>query len=189
LIKYISWKIDIERMVKIMNFKELAAARYSLRKFSDKPIEKEVLDTVLESARLSPTAANFQPQRILVVNDENVLEKLRECTPYHFNAKTVLVVCYDKSKAWVRDEDDKNYGEVDASIVAAHIMLQAADIGLGTTFVGVFDEEPLKEKLDIPENFVPIGIIPIGYPREDARPAHFHTKRLPIEETVFYNKF
>jgi nitroreductase len=172
-----------------VDFKDLAKERYSLREFSDKSIEREKLDLVLRAGQLAPTARNQQPQRILVIEDKDALNSLKECTPYLFNAPTVLIVFYNKNIAAVRKYDNKSYGEVDAAIVTTQIMLQAADLGLGTTFVGHFDPKLLIEKFNIPENIIPVGVLPIGYPAEGAEPSLKHNERYPIEQTVFYNQF
>ena len=172
-----------------MDFLTLAMERYSLRKFSDKAIEKEKLDKVLEAAKVAPTAVNYQPQRILVLDGEKNREKMQKCTKYAFNAPTYILVCYDKEKSWKRSYDGADFGEVDAAIVGTHIMLQAAELGLGTCFVGAFDPSKAKEEFDLPENYAAAAIFPIGYPAEDAHPAHLHEKRLDLSETVFYEKF
>ncbi len=79
-----------------MDFLQLAKEqRYSVRKFKADKIEKEKLDLILEAGRIAPTAANFQPQRILVIDSEEGLTKLKTCTPYHFNAPLALLICYD----------------------------------------------------------------------------------------------
>jgi nitroreductase len=119
-----------------MEFEELARNRYSLRKFSPKPVEKEKLDLILEAGRLAPTACNYQPQRILVIKSEEALAKLKKCTPYVFDAPTALLVCYDGKVSWKRGYDGKESGDIDASIVGTHLMMEAAQLGLGTTWVG-----------------------------------------------------
>lgn len=173
-----------------MNFMNLAEERYSLRKFSQKPVEKEKLDLVLKAGRLAPTACNYQPQRILVIEDEEALEDLKKCTPYHFNAPMALLICYDNTASWKRGFDGKDSGDIDASIVATHLMLQAAELGLGTTWVGHFDPAAVKKEFLLPENIVPVALLPLGYPAEDAAPnAQLHYKRKPVEETVVYNRF
>lgn len=172
-----------------MDFITLAKERYSVRKFSEKTIEKEKLDLVLKAGQLAPTAANFQPQRILVINSETALAKLKECTQYHFNAPAALLVCYDKKVSWQRKFDDRNSGYVDASIVTTHMMLEAVDIGLGTTWVMYFDPKKIKEAYDIPDNFEPVALLIMGYPAEDAAPSRMHDQRVDIDNTVFYNNF
>lgn len=172
-----------------MSFIKLAEERYSLRTFSNKPVEKEKLDLVLRAGQLSPTACNNQPQRILVIESEEALEKLKKCTKYHFNAPMALLVCYDKNASWKRSYDGDDSGVVDASIVATHMMLQAAEIGLGTTWVGYFDPALIIKEYELPENYVPVALLPIGYPSVDAKPSSGHYQRISIDKSVFYNKF
>ena len=172
-----------------MNFTNLAEERYSVRKFSEKPVEKEKLDLVLQAGRLAPTACNNQPQRILVIEGAPALEKLKSCTRYCFGAPLARLVCYDNTVSWKRSCDGKDSGDVDASIVTTHLMLQAADLGLGTTWVGSFDPEAVRKEFSLPEKLVPVALLPMGYAAEDAAPAQPHFNRKPIDETVFYDQF
>lgn len=170
-----------------MDFKELTQARYSLRKFAPQPIEEEKLRLLLEAAQSAPTAHNNQPQYVLVCKSEDALERVNRCTSMHFGAPVVLVVCYDESAAWVRTGiDEKNHGEIDAAIAATQIMLQAAELGLGTTYVGVFDPEKLAQELPELAGRTPIALLPVGYPAEGAHPSKLHTQRKPLEE--FYTE-
>jgi len=91
-----------------MNFLELIEKRYSVRNYSDKPLEQEKLDIILEAGRLAPTAVNEQPQRIFVLKSEEALSKVRSICRYAFNAPVVLLVCYDKNVSWKADK----YGDV-----------------------------------------------------------------------------
>lgn len=168
-----------------MDFAKLAKERYSLRKFSAQPIEQEKLDLLMAAAQAAPTAKNLQPQRIFVLRSPEAIEKVKLCTPCHFGASVVIAVGYDASEAWVR-RDGKNHGEIDAAIVATHIMLQAADIGLGTTYVGVFDQEELKREFPQFQNLEIIALLPVGYPAEGAQPAPLHNERKTVEEIVTY---
>ena len=84
-----------------MKFSELAAQRYSVRRFDSRPVEQDVLDQILETGRLAPTAKNLQPQRIYVVRSEALLAKLRTITTMTFDAPQVLIICADPSEAWV----------------------------------------------------------------------------------------
>lgn len=93
-----------------MDFLELAKERYSVRKFSDKKVEREKLDAILEAGRCAPTAVNYQPQRILVLESPEALEKLKGCTPYHFHAPLALLVCYDREASWKRSHDNCTWG-------------------------------------------------------------------------------
>lgn len=172
-----------------MDFMTLAENRYSVRKFKPLPVEREKLELILKAGRIAPTAHNNQPQRILVINDEQALEKLRKCTPCHFNAPLVLLVCYDKTVSWIRKYDDKDHGDIDTSIVCAHMLLQAAELGLGATWVCHFIPEAVRCEFSLPDKLVPVSLLTMGYPAEDAAPNELHFKRKPLEETVFWGSF
>lgn len=172
-----------------MSFNDLAARRYSVRKFSAQEVEKEKLEYVLKAGQLAPTAVNFQPQHILVITDREARARLRECTSYHFNAPVSFLVCSHTEAAWVRPFDKKNSGEIDCSIVTTHMMLAAADVGLGTTWVMYFDPDRVREAFAIPASLEPVSLLVMGYPAKDAVPSPKHSQRKPLEETVFYNTF
>ena len=172
-----------------MNFLELAKERYSVRKFDGRKVEADKVKSILEAGRLAPTAVNYQPQRILVLDDEERLAKLKDCTPYHFHAPLALIVCYDTTTSWKRPYDGKDMGEVDAAIVTTHMMLQIAELGLGTTWVGHFDPVALRSAYAIPEELIPVAILPTGHPAPGAQPSPMHGERLEETETVFYNAF
>lgn len=173
-----------------MEFANLAENRYSLRKFDKRQVEKEKIELILNAGRLAPTACNNQPQRILVIDNEEAVAKFKKCTPCHFDAPMALLICYDKNLSWKRSYDGYDSGDTDASIVGTHMMLQAAELGLGTTWVGYFNPEAVKDEFSLPENLVPAAFFPLGYPAEDAQPNEKqHYSRKPLEETVFYNNF
>lgn len=172
-----------------MKFINLAEERYSLRKFSDQPVEKEKLDLILKAGQLAPTACNYQPQRILVLENEAALTILKHCTPYHFNAPMALLICYDKAVSWKRSYDGKDSGDIDSSIVTTHMTLQATELGLGTTWVGHFNPTLIRKEFVLPDNIVPVALLPLGYPAKDATQHPLHSQRTSIEETVFYNDF
>jgi nitroreductase len=167
-----------------MDFAKLSAERYSLRKFSDQPVEQEKLDLILEAGRSAPTAHNLQPQRIFVARSPEALEKADACCGFHFHSPLLLVVAYDPEAAWKRELDGKNHGEIDAAIATTQMMLQAADLGLGTTYVGVFDPEKLLETFPEMAGLRPIAMLPLGYPAEGAHPSRLHGERKPLEELV-----
>lgn len=169
-----------------MSFYELAEKRYSVRKFSDKPVEKEKMDMILQAGRIAPTAKNFQPQQIFVVQSKDGMEKLNRCTPCIYGAPAALLICYDKDKSWKRPHDKKDHGDIDASIVCAHMMFEAHELGLGTTWVCHYDPAAVVREFSLPENIVPSSILPLGYPAADAEPAPFHGDRKPLDETVKY---
>ena len=169
-----------------MEFLQLSEARYSLRKFSDRPVEAEKLAAILEAGRNAPTAHNLQPQRIFVLRSPEALEKADACTAAHFHPPVILVVAYDPEAAWKRETDGKNHGEIDASIAATQMMLEAADLGLGTTYVGMFEPEKLLAAFPEMAGLCPIAMLPLGYPAEGAHPSRLHADRKHLEELVKY---
>ena len=169
-----------------MDFAKLSAERYSLRKFSDAPIEPEKLALVLEAGRTAPTAHNNQPQRIFVLQSPETLEKADACMGSHFHPPVILIVAYDPAVSWHREGDGKDHGEIDAAIATTQMMLQATDLGLGTTYVGMFDPEKLKEAFPELKDLGITALLPIGYPAEGAHPAKMHSVRKPLEELVKY---
>ena len=172
-----------------MDFLTLAKERYSCRYFSDKKVEQEKINKILEAARLAPTGRNSQSQRILVLTDETELNKLSGCTSYGWNAPLVMIICYDKNECWHRDIDAFDGGAQDICIVTTHMMLEVTDLGLGSTWIGAFDPFKAREIYNIPENLEVAAILPIGYPSETAHPSRLHNDRKPVEEIAFYNKF
>ena len=169
-----------------MEFSELAQERYSCRKFSERPVEKEKLEEILSLARLSPTAHNNQPYRIFVASGEEAARKIKETTPCHFGASLFLLIGADKKEGWIREFDEKNFSEVDAAIVASHVMPSVESLGLGSTWVAYFDAPKLKKLFPETADYELIALFPIGYKAEDAKPSAFHSKRKPLEELVKY---
>lgn len=172
-----------------MDFMELIKKRYSVRKFQDRIVENEKIQMILEAGRLAPTACNNQPQRILILNSKEALGKIKLCTLYTFDAPLFMIICFDKNVSWKRQSDHEEMGNVDASIVATHMMLEISNLGLGSTWVGQFDSEKIRVLFSLPKNYVPIVILPIGYPAETCMPHANHCKRLGIESTSFYNVY
>ncbi len=169
-----------------MDFLNLATERYSVRKFTDKPLENEVIDKILQAGHVAPTGCNFQPQRIYVMNDETSLTKLKECTRCHFDAPCAMLVCYNKDECWTRPYDGAQSGIVDAGIVTTHMMLQASQLGVGSTWVMHFNPFKMREAFEIPETVETVALLVMGYPSPDAVPNERHTVYRPIEETVIY---
>lgn len=172
-----------------MDYSQLVKDRYSVRKLDSRPVEESKVAAILEAARVAPTAVNKQPQRLLVLRDQKSMEKLKECTPYSFGAPMAIAVCCNRDEAWVRPYDNDNSGIIDAAVVGTHIMLAVHDLGLGTTWVGHFDPVMFRKNFNLPDNVEPVVVFPIGYLAPDAKPAHLHAKRRPLEETVVYESF
>ena len=170
-----------------MDFIDLAKSRYSVRAFSDKKVESEKLDIILETARVAPTACNNQPQKIYVLQSESAIEKLKEVSKFVFGAKTVIMITSDKNCEWKNPFTDKYHtGEIDCSIVCTHMMLQAWELGIGSCWVGYFDPDLIARKFNLPKNEQVIALLPIGYPADGSKPANGHYASKTLNEMVSY---
>ncbi len=167
-----------------MDFKELAESRYSCRKFSDRKVEPALVEQIIESAIQAPTAVNMQPFQIFWMRSEQAKKALHQVTNYTFGADTFLLVGCRKEDGWVRTYDGRNFADVDGSIVATHMMMQIADLGLATTWVGHFDAPKLQELHPELMNYDLIALFPVGYAAEDAQPAPRHFVRKSREELL-----
>ena len=172
-----------------MEFTNLIEERYSVRSFKPGHLPEEVLEKILHAGHLAPTGCNYQPQRILVLNTDGSMEKLRACTKCHFGAPTALLVCHNTAESWVRKYDGALSSPVDAVIVATHMMLAAHNEGVGCCWVMHFDPAALREAFGIPTGVEPAALLVLGWPAGDARPLPLHFKTRPLEETVVYDHF
>ena len=172
-----------------MDFLTLAADRYSVRKFKDISVETEIINKILKAGHLAPTGCNYQPQKILVLNTKEALEKLKGCTKCHFNAPLAMLICYDKNECWERKYDSALSGQTDASIVTTHMMLQAHELGVGSCWIMHFDPFAMRETFNVPQNYEMAALLVMGYPSEDSEPIQMHSTFRPEDEIVFYESF
>ncbi|MBR3257898.1 MAG: nitroreductase family protein [Eggerthellaceae bacterium] len=194
-----------------MDFMDISRQRHTVRSFAPTPVEPELLEKVLEAGRWAPTAVNAQPQRILVLDTPENLDKVRQfCTfgwqktyadlakesdtadhsasVFYYGAPVVLMVCFDRTACWTHPQSGKSSGATDATIVAVHMMLEATSLDLGTAWISYFDEEKARELLGIPDDWQPVCMLYVGYEAEGARPnANLSPKRKPLAETCFFN--
>ena len=166
-----------------MNFSELVKARYSCRKMSDKPVEQEKLNQILEDAIAAPTAKNLQPYKIWVIKSNEAMDKLKQTTHFTFGAATVLIVGGSSNDAFTRP-DGKNFAEIDATIVATHLLLAIEAAGLSTTWVGMVEEAKLKDLFPEMKDYDIVAVFPLGYAADDAKPSPRHTERRAKAELV-----
>ena len=160
--------------------------RRSIRKYSDKPVEEEKLLKVLEAARLSLSARNRQEWKFIVVQDSQTREKLTNEAigqPFVGEAPIILVCCGTNPESIMRCGQPRY--TVDLSIATAYMILAAYEQGLGTCWLGSFDENKVKEVLDIPKEVRVVSITPLGY--SDESPAQKPRKEL--DEIVSYDKY
>ncbi len=172
-----------------MEFNDIITNRFSTRQFKPEHLSKEVIDKILASGHKAPTGCNFQPQRILVLNTDESIKKLQDCTRCHFNAPAALLVCHNKSESWVRKYDGALSSPVDAAIVATHMMLAAENEGVGCCWVMHFDPEKMRSTFNIPQTFEPTALLVMGYKADSAEPIDMHFKKRPISDVVFYESF
>ena len=151
-----------------MKFLELVKLRSSVRSFSGKAVEPEKLEYVLECARLAPSAVNYQPWRFVVASSADAKKKLQQCynRAWFTSAPLYILACGDVGQSWKRGSDGKDHLDIDVAIAVEHICLAAAEQGLGTCWVCNFDVALCRQELNLPENLIPIAIIPLGYPAD-----------------------
>ncbi|HEY6837590.1 MAG TPA: nitroreductase family protein [Geobacteraceae bacterium] len=184
-----------------MDTLEAIRTRRSVRKFSARAVESEKLQAVLEAARLAPSWANMQCWRFVVVEDSSVKATISELSyveaffapkGYKSNpaqkalaeAPVVIVACAEPTASG--DLRGQQYYLTDVGIAAENLMLAAHELGLGSVFVGVFDEEKLGELLNIPPEIRIVGLFPLGYPEDEVKAG---PPRKPLEEIVFYGRW
>lgn len=167
-----------------MEFNDVIRKRTATRMFSDKKISGEYIEKVLEAGNLAPTAKNLQPQFIYVVVSDEGLENIDKVSPCRYNAKCCLLVCSDKEKAF--QKDGYSTYEIDATIVATHMILEATNLNIDTTWIEAFDHQETKKIFNIGDNLEPVCIINLGYKADDCPKNPLHNQRKSKNETVKY---
>jgi nitroreductase len=165
-----------------LNVSEAIRKRCSVRSFLDKPIEEDVLRSVLEAGRLAPSAKNRQEPRFIVVKNPKLRSKLAEAAKgqsFVGTAPVVLVACaFDDG--YVMTCGQLSY-PIDVAIALDHISLAAVEHGLGTCWIGAFYEDNVKEILGIPKDVRVVQLMPIGYPTIQTIK---EKNRLPMNEII-----
>lgn len=170
-----------------MDFITIAKKRCLVRSYTAKKVETEKLEKILEAAHVAPTAANLQPVHLIVVQSEEGLAKIGKAANL-YGAPLAVIVCADHNKAWVRPFDKKQTGDIDASILTDHMMLQATELGLGTVWICYFQPDVLRKEFELPENLEPINILAIGYSDEGTVDTNrFDSTRIPVSQLVSYD--
>ena len=170
-----------------MDFQELIRARYSCRAFRSDPVAEDQLAQVLEAARLAPTADNRQPFRLVVIRTAGREQELQRVygKDWFVQAPLVIAACGVPAENWVRKQDGKNYNDVDVAIVMDHLILAAADLGLGTCWIAAFDPAAAREVLELPEGVEPVAFTPLGHPADAPR----QKTRKKSDELVRYERY
>lgn len=171
------------------SFLDLARKRFSCRTFQQKEISKELIEMVLEAARVAPSAVNNQPWYFIVITEEKLKKMIASCyaRPWLESAPVIIVACGDHNRSW-RRADGKDHCDIDLAIAIDHITLAATDNGLATCWVCKFDTMKCSILLELPAHITPIALIPIGFPIESANPDRHKDKRKPLSDIVFWER-
>ncbi|MGE5557250.1 MAG: nitroreductase family protein [Bacillota bacterium] len=168
-----------------MTFLELAKKRYSARKYQNVPVEEEKIRYILEAGRVAPSAANLQPWYFVVIRDGEMRRKVGGT--YHrdfiLQAPVLIAICGDHSKSW-RRADGKDFCDQDAAIAVTHMILAAAEQGLGTCWIGAFDSMQCHKALGLPGHIEVIALLPLGYPADEGNPDRHDSGRKRLEEIM-----
>ena len=171
-----------------MSFLDIAKSRYSVRDYMSKKVEQEKLEKILLAAHVAPTAANLQPVRLIVVQEEEGLKKIGKAANI-YEAPLAIIICSEHTKAWTRPFDRKQTVDIDASILTDHMMMEATELGLGSVWVCYFKPDVIKQEFRLPDTLEPINILAIGYAGgSPADPERHATQRIPLDELVHYEK-
>ena len=171
------------------SFQELAETRRSVRAYKPDAVPEELVQQVLEAGRLAPSACNKQPWRFIVVKSETGRRALGAAyaREWFWKAPLVIAVCILTKEAWVRSYDGQNYAMVDGALAMDHMMLAAAELGLGTCWIGAFDPTAAREILNLPDGVEIVGMTPLGFP--DVEPNPRIRSRRPLGETVMKERW
>ena len=164
--------MDIEENI---NFDQLIKKRFATRSFKSDNIRDELIRVIVEAGIAAPTAKNNQPEIIYVVRSEDGLAKIDKLTPCRYNAPVCMIVCADKDVAY-RNGDFSTY-QIDASIVATHMILEATNLGINSCWVQSFDASAVKEIFEIEDNIEPVCILNFGYKTDACTPSPMHNER------------
>jgi len=170
---------------------EAIKARRSIRKYKTSDIEEDKLKILLDAARLSPSAGNRQPWRFIVVKDFEVKRRLADACRWkmhrmnHVEKAPVVIVGCGIPEESIRIGSLEHGYLVDVTIALQSMVLTATSLGLGTCWIGAFDEEKIKEILSIPENVKVVALLTVGYPDETPEPK----PRKSLDEIIYYNYY
>jgi nitroreductase len=178
-----------------MDYFKLIEARHSCRSYMNTPVKRAQIDKCLEAARLAPSACNCQPWRYVVADNPVLVKKLAPLvrlegsSTNRFSDEVPVFVAVAEKPVDLRRPGvvmlRENYSELDIGLSVAHFCLAAAEQGLGTCIMGIFQEEPIKALLGIPEDFILRLVLALGHPAGPGR----EKNRLPLPEVAAYNAF
>ncbi|MEI3525034.1 MAG: DUF6092 family protein [Eubacteriales bacterium] len=169
-----------------MELTEVIEKRRSIRKFSDKPVSRGILEELIKAAALAPTASNLQAWRFFVADDPKLVRDIDSFSP-GLSGKPPVIIAIASDLAEVERRGSKNslvYGlMMDASMAAENLMLKAADLGLGTCAIKSYNDKAVHKLLNLPDTMRLEILISLGWPEGEPRTP----KRKPMEEVLFWN--
>lgn len=166
------------------DFLNLARSRFSVLEYKKEPVEESVILRILEAGLAAPTACNFQPQRIKVIKTDEDRDKLNRVIPSKYYVPAAFLICFDRSRSWTRPMDGKNSGDIDAGIVATHMMLEATDQGLGSIWVMYWSPDKMREEFGLDDNIEPVALLVVGHKADEAFPRKGHLENISIDEML-----
>jgi len=169
---------------------EAVRKRRSVSRYQEKNIPSSILEEIFEAARLAPSASNRQPWKFVVVQDEGLKQKVMEASilhgklqPFIVEASVIIAGCATDVSHIMPNGVPSHH--VDLSIALEHISLQAAELGLGSCWIGAFNQEKVKDLLKITENAAVVCLMTLGYPAGNS----LQRKRKPLEDIICYNYY
>lgn len=171
-----------------MDFFDAVKKRYSVRSFKRKDVEKEKLNMIFAAANLAPSAGNLQAYEMVIVQGEETKGRISGIADQDFiaEAPVVLVIFANEKRSSVKyGRRGEFYCLLDATIAASYIQLAATALGLGTCWVGAFDDDELRKILNAPAHLKPVAIIPLGYPNDEPE----EKERRKISDIIHEEKF
>jgi len=168
-----------------MDVFETIKKRYSVRSFQQKSVPEKTLEKILEAGRLAPSAHNAQDWKFIVVQDERTKQSLGEAAGQNFITEAPIVIAaVSTNPKHILSSGNPAYA-IDLAIATEHMMLAATDEGLGTCWIGAFDQQGCKKILDVPDKYKILALFPLGYPADQPSPKD----RKPLKEIISYEKF
>lgn len=171
-----------------MRVLDVIKTRRSVRRYKQDPIPEEVFSRVMEAARLAPSGKNLQPWKFIIVKDQELKDRLAEASRRQLfiaKAPVIIVACGYPDQSYQYQGNYMTSWSIDVTCALDHLMLQAQEDGLGTCWIGAFEEKDVKRILNVPEGVRVLALTPLGYPDEEPR----DRGRKLLEEIISYDSY
>ena len=171
-----------------MSVLDLIKARVSVRKYKEDQVPENVFLQVMQAARHAPSGKNLQPWKFIIVKDKEKRIKLAEASrrqSFMAKAPITIVACGYPDNCYQYQGHYMKSWPIGVTCAIDYLMLMAQDLGLGTCWIGAFEEKTVKSILNVPENVRVLALTPLGYPDAEARPRG----RKPLDEIISYENY